>query len=132
MKARIGVMPENMIRERTLAVLKGEYTPEANEPKVWFTSLNAISQLLCDENRALLKLIKSERPETITELVEMTGRKKPNLSKTLNALANKGFVKLEKRGRTVKPVALFTEFEIVVVDDYRELSTECTSVEVAA
>lgn len=132
MKARIGVMPENVIRERTIAILKGEYTPAANEPKVWFTSLNAISQLLCEENRALLKIIDSERPETITELVEITGRKKPNLSKTLTALASKGFVKLEKIGRTVKPVALFTDFEIVVVDDYKELSTHSESVKVAA
>lgn len=121
MRARIGVMSEIMIRERMLSIVKGEYKPAQNEPKVWFTSLNAVSQLLCEENRKLLKTIKNERPETITELVELTGRKKSNLSVTLKSLAAKGFITLEKTSRTVKPVAIFTDFEIVVVDDYRSL-----------
>lgn len=121
MRARIGVMSEMMIRERMLSIVKGTYKPAPNEPKVWFTSLNAVSQLLCEENRELLKIIKYERPETVTELSEITGRKKSNLSNTLKALTAKGFMKLEKKGRTVKPIALYTDFEIVIVDDFRSL-----------
>ncbi|HIF9256009.1 TPA: transcriptional regulator [Photobacterium damselae] len=121
MRARIGVMSEMMIRERMLSIVKGAYKPAPNEPKVWFTSLNAVSQLLCEENRELLKIIKHERPETVTELSEITGRKKSNLSNTLKALTAKGFMKLEKKGRTVKPIALYTDFEIVIVDDFRSL-----------
>ena len=121
MRARIGVMSEAMIRERMLSIVKGEYKPASNEPKVWFTSLNAISQLLCEENRTLLKTIKNERPETVTELAELTGRKKSNISVTLKSLAAKGFIKLEKNGRFVTPIAIFTDFEIIVVDDFRSL-----------
>jgi predicted transcriptional regulator len=121
MRARIGVMSEAMIRERMLSIIKGEYKPASNEPKVWFTSLNAISQLLCEENRTLLKTIKNERPETVTELTELTGRKKSNISVTLKSLAAKGFIKLEKNGRFVTPIAIFTDFEIIVVDDFRSL-----------
>lgn len=121
MRARIGVMSEAMIRERMLSIVKGEYKPASNEPKVWFTSLNAISQLLCEENRTLLKTIKNERPETVTELAELTGRKKSNISVTLKSLAAKGFIKLEKKGRFVTPIAIFTDFEIIVVDDFRSL-----------
>jgi len=121
MRARIGVMSEAMIRERMLSIVKGEYKPASNEPKVWFTSLNAVSQLLCEENRKLLKTIKNERPETVTELAELTGRKKSNLSGTLKSLAAKGFMKLEKKGRIVTPIAIYTDFEIVVVDDFRSL-----------
>lgn len=118
MRARIGVMSEKMIRERMLSIVKGEYKAASDEPKVWFSSLNALAQLLCEENRKLLKIMKKERPETITDLANITGRKKSNLSNTLKSLASKGFIQLEKHGNTVKPVALYTDFEIVVVDNY--------------
>jgi predicted transcriptional regulator len=118
MRARIGVMPEKMIRERMVSIVKGEYKAASDEPKVWFSSLNALAQLLCEENRKLLKVMKNERPETITDLAKITGRKKSNLSNTLKSLASKGFIKLEKNGSTVMPIALYTEFEIVIVDNY--------------
>lgn len=31
-------MPQKEIRERTLAIARGEYTPGADEPKIWITS----------------------------------------------------------------------------------------------
>lgn len=116
MKARIGVMSEELIRMRILSIAAGTYKPQENEPKVWFTSLHAVSQLLCDENRELLKIMKHERPETISELSELSGRKLSNISKTLKTLSMKGFVKLEKSGRTVKPIAVYTDFEIIAGD----------------
>lgn len=36
MKALIGVMPEEMVRQRMLAILKGDYKPAADEPKIWY------------------------------------------------------------------------------------------------
>lgn len=38
---RIGIMPEEQIRTRMLAIAQGKYKPSENEPKVWFTSLDA-------------------------------------------------------------------------------------------
>lgn len=114
MKAKIGIMPEHLVRMRLLAVAQGQYTPHENEPKVWYTSINAISQILRPENIELLRLIDSERPESLAQLSELTGRAKSNLSNTLKALSEKGFVRLEQgSGRSLKPVALFTDFEIV-------------------
>jgi len=114
MKARIGIMSEKLIRIRLLAIAQRKYTPRENEPKVWYTSINAISQILRLENIELLRLIDAERPDSITELATLTGRAKSNLSNTLKALSEKGFVRLEKSsGNTIKPVALFTDFEIV-------------------
>lgn len=37
MKARIGVMSEELIRKRILSIAAGAYQPQENEPKVWFT-----------------------------------------------------------------------------------------------
>ncbi|WP_068714566.1 HVO_A0114 family putative DNA-binding protein [Vibrio tritonius] len=114
MKARIGIMSEKLIRMRLLAIAQGKYKPQQDEPRVWYTSINAISQILCPENIELLRLIDSERPESLTQLSELTGRAKSNLSNTLKALSEKGFVRLEQgAGKSIKPVALFTDFEIV-------------------
>ncbi|EHH1032916.1 helix-turn-helix domain-containing protein [Vibrio parahaemolyticus] len=114
MKAKIGIMSEKLIRMRLLAIAQGKYSPQPNEPRVWYTSINAISQILRPENIELLRLIDSERPESLTRLSELTGRAKSNLSNTLKTLSEKGFVRLEQgTGKSVKPVALFTDFEIV-------------------
>lgn len=118
MKARIGIMSEELIRARMLAIASGQYKAQPDEPKVWYTSIGAIAQTLRPENIELLNTIKRERPESISELAELTGRAISNLSNTLRKLEAKGFVRLEKKNhRKVKPVALFTDFEIVAGDE---------------
>ena len=119
MKALIGVMPEEHIRQRMLAIVKGEYKPEPGEPLLWFTSVNALAQVLSNDNIELLQLMDARQPETITELAEMSGRQKSNLSVTLKTLSSRGFVRLEKQGKSVKPVALFTDFEIQIKQEFK-------------
>ncbi|CAM3760227.1 MarR family protein [Vibrio aerogenes CECT 7868] len=114
MKAKIGIMSESLIRFRLLAIAQGKYVPEPDEPKIWYTSVNAVSQVLRPENIELLRLIDAEKPASLTQLATLSGREKSNLSNTLKALSEKGFVRMEQStGRTLKPVALFTDFEIM-------------------
>lgn len=115
MKIAIGVMPEPLLRKRVIAIAQGKYKPAEDEPKVWCTSLNAVSQVLNPENIALLRLIETEKPENISALAAMSGRKKSNLSNTLKSLCEKGFARLDKgQGRNLKPVVLHSDFEIVI------------------
>ena len=119
MKAKIGIMPESLVRNRMLAIASGTYQIENDEPKIWYSSINAICQILNEKNIALLRLIEKEKPESLTELAQLTGRQKSNLSNTLKALAEKGFIRLEKgTGNVLKPVALYTNFEIIVDSHY--------------
>ena len=111
-KVAIGIMPQAAIRRRMLAIAKGEYKPKRNEPKVWFTSMKSLAEVLSDQNRALLQLIAAEQPDSLTELAAMTGREPSNLSRTLKTLSSYGFVELQKEHRRVKPVARATRFEI--------------------
>ncbi len=53
----IGVMPQEAIRARLLAIARGEIQLEPSDPKVWFTSLRSLAEVLSDENRALLRVI---------------------------------------------------------------------------
>jgi predicted transcriptional regulator len=109
----IGIMPQERIRERVLAIARGSYKPKPNEPKVWFTSMKSLAEVLSDENRALLHIILKTKPESISALAETTGRKSSNLSRTLKTLSNYGIVELRRERNLVRPVAKATVFRIV-------------------
>ncbi len=110
---RIGIMSQEKIRERMLNIAKGVYKPEPNEPKIWFTSMRSLAEVLSDENRALLHIIKDIKPNSIKELSEATGRKSSNLSRTLKTLSNYGIVELIKESKQVKPRVNTVNFEIL-------------------
>lgn len=114
MKALIGIMPDHMFRQRIMAVVKGEYVPEENAPKIWFTSLLALGQILSNENIELLRMMAREKPESLSELARLAGRKISNLSTTMKTLEGYGFAKKVKSKNTIMPVAVFTDFEIRV------------------
>lgn len=117
MKARIGVMSEELIRKHMIDVAMGKAKHDEDAPKFWFTSLAAVSQLLCKENVDLLILMDKEKPNNLTELAELSGRSLSNLSHTIKCLSSKGFVRVEKKGRASRPIALFTDFEIVMGEE---------------
>ena len=50
---KIGIAPQEKIRERILGIARGKIKPKASDPKVWFTSMRSLSKFLSDENRAL-------------------------------------------------------------------------------
>ena len=109
----VGILPQDRIRERMLAIARGEYKPKNTEPKIWFTSMRSLADVLSDENRALLKVIQDAKPQSISTLAEMTGRKPGNLSRTLKTMSNYGFVEMKRESRHVRPIAKATEFRIV-------------------
>ena len=109
----VGILPQDRIRERMLAIARGEYKPKATDPKIWFTSMRSLAEVLSDENRALLKVIQEAKPQSISTLAEMTGRKPGNLSRTLKTMSNYGFVEMKRENRHVRPIAKATEFRIV-------------------
>ena len=109
----IGILPQERIRERMLAIAKGQYKPKPGEPKIWFTSMRSLAEVLSDENRALLKIIQQAEPQSIAALAELTGRKPGNLSRTLKTMSNYGFVEMKRESRQVRPIAKETEFRIV-------------------
>ena len=109
----IGIMSQEKIRERALAIARGDYKPKASEPKVWFTTMKSLAEVLSDENRMLLHVITDMKPESITALAEATGRKPSNLSRTLKTMSNYGIVDLKKEKNLVRPIAKATEFRIL-------------------
>lgn len=109
-------MSQKEIRERTLAIAQGKYKPKSNEPKIWFTSIRSLAEVLSDDNQALLHIITDKKPSSISELAAITGRKLSNLSRTLKTLSAYGFVKLEKHNKVVCPIAQALKFNVIFGD----------------
>ena len=109
----VGILPQEKIRERVLAIARGDYKPKATEPKIWFTSMRSLAEVLSDDNRALLKVIQDTKPQSISSLADITGRKPGNLSRTLKTMSNYGFVEMRRESKHVRPIAKATDFRIV-------------------
>lgn len=117
---KIGILPYEEIKARTLAIARGELKPTKDDPKVWLPSTETLGRILSGPNRALLGEIARSKPRTMSELAERTGRKLSNLSRTLKTMERYGLVTLEKRSDgTVTPVVSYEELSVTVpiVDD---------------
>jgi len=73
-----------------------------------------MAAVLSEDNQALLRMIRDQRPKSLTELAELTGRQVPNLSRSLRMMEGYGLVKLKRDGHGVEPVALATSFKILI------------------
>lgn len=103
---RVGIASYEQMKARTLAIARGQLKPGPQDPKVWFTSTESMARVLSAKNRELLETIRLKAPRSLAELAEQTGRKKPNLSRTLKTMQRYGLVQVhtEGRGRLVAKV----------------------------
>ena len=115
-KIIIGIMPQNKIRERLLAIAKGEIKPRPEDPKIWFTSMKSLAEVLSDDNRALLKLIQDRMPDSISTLAKFSGRRQSNLSRTLKTMSHYGLVEMKRENHRIRPIVKSTEFHIIAAD----------------
>ncbi len=111
---KVGIMPREAFQKRTIDIAAGRYTVKRGEPKVWFSSMKSLAQILSENNVQLLKVINNENPQTMKELADLLGREQSNINRTLKTLARYGIVELvkSKQGRGIKPVAKAIEFDI--------------------
>lgn len=114
MKARIGVASEDLIRRHMISVAAGNISHNKHLPTFWFTSLDEVSKLLCNENIELMLLISREKPESLAELAEISGYNIRTLSRIIQSLSSKGFIQFEEKGNACRPIAVFTDFEILL------------------
>jgi predicted transcriptional regulator len=92
---RIGIASREQIKRRSIDIAAGRRRPGAEEPRIWFTSLDAILRVLSDKNMSLLELIRNSQPASLSELAARAGMQKSNLSRTLRKLEQFGFVDYE-------------------------------------
>ena len=111
---KVGIASYEQYKERTMAIVRGEYKVRPDEPKVWFSSIESFAKILSERNRELLRIIAETKPQSLNELAKRTGRAKSNLSRTLKTMERYGLVSFEKgKGRTLVPRTPYTD---VVLD----------------
>lgn len=108
----VGIMPREQFQQRLLDIAAGRYKPAKEEPKIWFSSMKSLSEVLSDNNMRLLKMIEENQPENLTALATLSGRQTSNLSRTLKTMERYGIVELCKQNRSVRPVVKATAFTI--------------------
>jgi predicted transcriptional regulator len=112
---RIGIASREAQKARMIAIAKGERKPTPDEPKVWFTSMESLAQVLSDRNRLLLELIAQSKPASISELAALSGRAKSNLVRTLRTMEAYRLVELHKGAhRRVEPRVAFDRLNLDV------------------
>jgi predicted transcriptional regulator len=108
---KIGIKSREEFQKYTIEIAKGNLKPAKNDPKIWFDSVESMAQVLSTKNIKLLKTIKEQNPQSLTELAVTSERKLSNLSRTLKTMEKYGIVKLEKDGKSVKPVVSVDTFQ---------------------
>ena len=111
-KLRIGIMARDQFQQRIVNIAAGKIKPGKNEPKVWFSSMKSLGEVLSDNNVRLLRLINEHRPQTLNALAQLSGRHPGNLSRTLKTMEKHGLVELKREARRVRPITKATEFAI--------------------
>lgn len=103
---RVGIASYNEMKAMTLAIARGQRKLTPRDPRIWFPSTESFARVLSASNRDLLRVIAEKAPASLEELAQLTGRKKPNLSRTLKTMANYGLVDLKRglRGRIAPKV----------------------------
>jgi len=109
---RVGIASYEQQKARLMAIALGEHKPKPDEPKIWFSSMESLAQVLSSKNQLLLEIIALSKPTSIGELSQLTGRRAPNLSRSLSTLERYGLVSLEKKGKTVVSRTVYDRVEV--------------------
>jgi len=112
MRAKIGILPTREVHKRMIDIAAGRIKPKKSDPTIYFSSMKSLSEVLSDNNRALLRIIADTKPENIKQLAEITGREQSNLSRTLKTFEKYGFVQMVKVHQSKKPIARIVDFDI--------------------
>lgn len=92
----IGIASREYIHNRMLEIAKGKRRQQPDEPKVWFTSFEALARVLSRQNMMLIEILRDLEPASVTELAKKVGREKTNVLRSLKKLSDFDIVKFEE------------------------------------
>ena len=79
-----------------LAIAKGTLRQQPGEPRVWFTSAEALARVLSRKNMLLIEMIRHAEPASVTELAAKIGRTKSNVLRSLKTLKDFEIIDFEE------------------------------------
>ena len=113
-QVKVGIMPLKEFQAYTRAIVTGKYERKRGEPKIWFSSMASLAQVLSDRNRELLSWIAEQKPASITELARLSDRSQSNLTRTLKKMESYGLVEMKTGTRGSKQP--FVPYSDIVLD----------------
>lgn len=102
-KIGIATVPEQWARLQ--AVVAGTQKVLPGEPKVWFPSISDATRVVSDENMAILRMLREQKPESVDALAHAMGKPVTEVAQSLQTMANFSLVKLTRKDGIVVPVA---------------------------
>lgn len=108
------------LRDEMKAVARGERPAPADAAIPSFNSVDAVVRLLTPENRELLAIIRDRKPQSVAELVQMSGRAQPNLTRTLAKMEAAGFIRMKAVGHRRKAPSVTIKKIVVEIDPYSD------------
>ena len=119
-KIKIGIKDLKSILQDVVetgeAIEQGKRLKPVKEPKIYFTSLEALRKALTPKRLELLRIIKTKKPSSINELARFAKRDIKNVADDLKYLGQIGLIEREETDRKTKPVIYYDRivFEIAV------------------
>jgi len=109
----IGVAPRERIHGRMLDIAKGTRRGQPGDPRVWFTSWEALARVLSRKNMLLIEMIRDVEPQSVTELAKKVGRSKTNVLRSLKVLKEFEIVDFEEgEGGRKAPRLNYDDFRV--------------------
>jgi predicted transcriptional regulator len=108
------------LRDEMKAVARGERPAPADAAIPSFNSVDAVVRLLTPENRELLAIIRDRKPQSVAELVQMSGRAQPNLTRTLAKMEAAGFIRMKAAAHRRKAPSVTIKKIVVEIDPYSD------------
>lgn len=100
------------LRDEMLAVAQGTHSVPPVHSVTDGESVSGLLGVLTPANRALMQLIATERPETVSRLAQLANRAQPNISRALQDLAKHGLVRLVRDGMNIRPELIAAEIDV--------------------
>lgn len=112
---RVGIASYAEFKARTMAIARGEVVPSPGDPTLWFPSMESLSRVLSDRNRALLGMIAQGDARSMSELAAKSGRAPSNLSRTLRTMERYGLVAIVRgQGRALVPRVAYSRIDLAL------------------
>ena len=112
---RIGIASKDYIHKRMLATAKGQVKLEPGDPRVWFTSFEALARVFSRQNLMLIEILREKDVASVTELAKEIGREKTNVLRSLKILEGFEIIEYEEgEGGRKAPRLKYDDFQSVL------------------
>ncbi len=96
------------------AIEQGKRFKPVKQPEIYFTSFEALRKALTPKRLELLRVIKTQKPQSINELARMAKRDLKNVADDLKYLEKIGLIETKATDRKTKPIINYNKIALEI------------------